>query len=360
FISPTYVPEYSPYISSIPVELYGQLAMQKQQQYDTGLQRVQSFVQNITGLEMDRDIDQAYNEQKVGEFRKNIENILSEDLSDTNGLMQAGAYSSQLFNDKRIRNSVLSRIHEKDAYKQLEQAQQDGTYAPENAELLLSQINAWKSGDENAVLGKQTYIPYDNYMERYQKWMKNVAPDVRLDQHSPIDADGNPIPYVLVEGKVEAITDDKISAAHEAFFQQDASARQQRSSSTRDYASQISDADALSALQRANKEENESIDKQIEFYQQQMVLYGADQQQVKQFKKNIEQLTANKEKLNENYQNEVSLLASNPIQVKANLYDRQQRRQLVNMFTYKKESSKMVKNPMFEAMLDYEQFLEKN
>src|SRR5690606_26751832 len=30
------------------------------------------------------------------------------------------------------------------------------------------------------------------------------------------------------------------------------------------------------------------------------------------------------------------------------------------MFTYKKESSKMVKNPMFEAMLDYEQFLEKN
>lgn len=349
FIAPNYVPEFNPYISTIPVDLYAKVITTKQAQYDEGLQRIQSYVQNVTGLEMGREPDKQYYQQKIGQLRSQIESTLSSDMSKRSVVNQAGAFASQLYNDKRIRNSVLSYLHKKDFYNQVSKAQEDGTFAPENADIGMSQIRAWEMGDENAVLGKLNYTPYDNYLDRYTKWMKNVNPDVRLDQYSPLDAEGKPIPYVLKEGKIEAVTDEKVIEAHEAFFQTDASARNQRGLSTRYYSRQMSDDTALTSLQRINSEANRSIDKQIEFYNKQKAFYSNNKERLSEINTNIDKLNRNKETVNKNYQEELTLFRENPNSVKANLYDRQQRNQMVSTFTYKKESEKYVEDPMYQA-----------
>ncbi len=351
FIAPNYIPEFNPHISTIPIDLYARVIGTKQEQYNQGLQRIQSYVQNVTGLEMDRESDQKYYQEKVGQLRSQIEGTLASDLSQQNVIMQAGSFASQLYNDKRVRNSVLSNIHKKDYVNQLSKAQEDGTYAPENADYGLQAISAWENGDENATLGKLQYTPFDNYMPRLQKLMKDVHPDIKIDQHSPLDSSGRPIPYTLIDGKVEAITDAKALATYNMFFETDASARNQRGLTNRYFSRQISDESALGSLQMYNQEQNKSIDSQLDFYQSQKVFYSKDNERLSQIDKNIQQLNTNKETLNSNYLKDLEDFRSNPEAVKANIWDRQQRQQFVDSFAYKNESQKMVENPEFAGRL---------
>lgn len=359
FLSPNYVPEFSPAISTIPIDLYGKVIMQKQAEYNQGVQRTQAYIQNVTGLEMGREQDQQYYNQKVGEYKQKIQGLLTSDFSAPNVVMETSSISSQLYNDKRIRNSVLSRLYEKDYYQQVEKAQQDGTYAPENAFQGLQAINSWKTGDENATLGKMSYTPFDNYTPRLQAYMKSLNPDVRIDQYSPLDANGNRIPYVLQEGKVVAVDDAKVMAAYNSFFQTDASARNQRGLTTSYYSRNISDEQARDALKSTNDQALKSIDEDIRFRENLLVTQSNDSQRVEQVKREIEQLKTNRIRREQNYQQDLADFAANPLQVKANLYDMEQRRQVANVFGYREQSSKTVSNPEWDASFKVAEFDQK-
>lgn len=359
FLSPNYVPEFSPAISTIPIDLYGKVIMQKQAEYNQGVQRTQAYIQNVTGLEMGREQDQQYYNQKVGEYKQKIQGLLTSDFSAPNVVMETSSISSQLYNDKRIRNSVLSRLYEKDYYQQVEKAQQDGTYAPENAFQGLQAINSWKTGDENATLGKMSYTPFDNYTPRLQAYMKSLNPDVRIDQYSSLDANGNRIPYVLQEGKVVAVDDAKVMAAYNSFFQTDASARNQRGLTTSYYSRNISDEQARDALKSTNDQALKSIDEDIRFRENLLVTQSNDPQRVEQVKREIEQLKNNRVRREQNYQQDLADFATNPLQVKANLYDMEQRRQVANVFGYREQSSKTVSNPEWDASFKVAEFDQK-
>lgn len=359
FLSPNYVPEFNPAISTIPIDLYGKVIMQKQAEYNQGVQRTQAYIQNVTGLEMGREQDQQYYNQKVGEYKQKISGLLTSDFSSQDVVMQTASVSSQLYNDKRIRNSVMSRLYEKDIYQQLQKAQEDGTYAPENAAPALQAVQNWKMGDENATLGKMTYTPFDNYTPRLQAYMKSIHPDVRIDQNSPIGVDGRPLPYVLQEGKVVAIDDAKVMAAYNSFFQTDASARNQKGLTTSYYSRNISDEQARDALKSMNDQALKSIDDDIKYRQRLLVSQSQDPNRVQQLNNEIAQLQENRTQREQNYQQDLADFVANPLQVKANLYDREQRRQIADVFGYKEQSSKMVKDPSWEASYQVQQDIQK-
>lgn len=359
FLSPNYVPEFNPAISTIPIDLYGKVIMQKQAEYNQGVQRTQAYIQNVTGLEMGREQDQQYYNQKVGEYKQKISGLLTSDFSSQDVVMQTASVSSQLYNDKRIRNSVMSRLYEKDIYQQLQKAQEDGTYAPENAAPALQAVQNWKMGDENATLGKMTYTPFDNYTPRLQAYMKSIHPDVRIDQNSPIGADGRALPYVLQEGKVVAIDDAKVMAAYNSFFQTDASARNQKGLTTSYYSRNISDEQARDALKSMNDQALKSIDDNIKYRQRLLVSRSQDPNRVQQLNNEIAQLQENRTQREQNYQQDLADFVANPLQVKANLYDREQRRQIADVFGYKEQSSKIVKDPSWEAAYQVQQDIQK-
>lgn len=360
FLSPNYVPEFSPAISTVPIDLYGKVIMQKQAEYNQGVQRTQAYVQNVTGLEMGRPEDQEYYNQKVGEYKQKIKGLLTSDFSAPNVVMETSSISSQLYNDKRIRNSVMSRLYEKDWSQQLQKAQEDGTYAPENADAGNREIMRWKTGGADATLGKMNYTPVDKgELTRLQSYLKALHPDVRIDQYAPIDANGNKIPYTLQEGKIVAIDDSKIMAAYNSFYDTDTSARQQRAFRTAYYSRNISDEQARDALRTTNDQALKSIDGDIKFRENLLVTQANDPQRVEQVKKEIEQLKANRVRREENYQQDLADFATNPLQVKANLYDREQRRNIANVFGYREQSSKTVANPEWNAAFKVAEFDQK-
>lgn len=348
FLAPNYVPEFNPAISTIPLELYTNVIVGKQQAYDQGVANVQSYIHNVTGLEVGRGSDKAYYDSKIAEFKDKIGTTLTSDFSNQGVVMKAGGMASQLYNDKRIRNSVMSYAYKKDYIEQLSKAQQDGTYAEENAALGLKQIEAWENGGDDAVLGKLNYIAYDEYMPRLTSWLKNIHPDVRVDQNSPIGTDGKPVPYVLVEGKIQEITSGKVREATEAFFSMDSKANQQRSITASYRGSQMGDDVALASLRSYHQQSSKDIDDQINFYQQRKALVSGDKDKEKIYDDNIATLTQNKAMLDENYQNDLASFTTNPNGVKTNIWYRQQQNSIASTFSYNQNSQKYVDDPRFD------------
>ena len=62
------IPQFIPYIQQLPVEDMVQVGMYKQQLYDQGVQKIQSQIDNIAGLDIIHDSDRAYLQSKLGEL----------------------------------------------------------------------------------------------------------------------------------------------------------------------------------------------------------------------------------------------------------------------------------------------------
>ena len=54
------IPTFNPYVQQLPVEAMVKVGMAKQQQYEEGVQKIQTSIDNIAGLDVARDVDKKY------------------------------------------------------------------------------------------------------------------------------------------------------------------------------------------------------------------------------------------------------------------------------------------------------------
>jgi hypothetical protein len=61
------IPQFNPYIQQLPVEAMVSVGMEKQRRYDEGVQRLQTQIDNIAGIQVLRPQDKAYLQSKVNQ-----------------------------------------------------------------------------------------------------------------------------------------------------------------------------------------------------------------------------------------------------------------------------------------------------
>ena len=66
---------FSPYISSIDPETYVKVGLQKQAQYDQGIQKVQSAIDNIGALDIIHPVAQQYYKQQYEGVKNKINQL---------------------------------------------------------------------------------------------------------------------------------------------------------------------------------------------------------------------------------------------------------------------------------------------
>ena len=59
------ISQFNPYIQQLPIDAMVKVGMYKQQQYDQGVQKIQSYVDNIAGMDLYRPQDKAYLQSKL-------------------------------------------------------------------------------------------------------------------------------------------------------------------------------------------------------------------------------------------------------------------------------------------------------
>ena len=142
------IPQFTPYVQQLPVEDMVQVGMYKQQLYDQGVQKIQSQIDNIAGLDIIHDSDRAYLQSKLDELTSNLRGVAAGDFSDQNLVNSVSGMTSQLIKDKNIQNAVASTAWFRKENQRMEKAIEEGKASPQNIANFNKQANEWLSSNK--------------------------------------------------------------------------------------------------------------------------------------------------------------------------------------------------------------------
>ena len=218
------IPQFTPYIQQLPVEDMVQVGMHKQQLYDQGVQKIQSQIDNIAGLDIIHDSDRAYLQSKLDELTSNLRGVAAGDFSDQNLVNSVSGMTSQLIKDKNIQNAVASTAKFRKENARMEKAMNEGKAKAANIWKFREETNKYLSSTK---IGENFSYGYEQYDVDNQKTaleaIKAVHPSLsQVDITHVVNKDGsidyNQLSDVMKRNKIEGVTSLQIQKAISAAF----------------------------------------------------------------------------------------------------------------------------------------------
>lgn len=156
------ITQFNPYVQQLPVELMMQVGMHKQAQYDAGVQKIQSYIDNVAGLDIYKDGHKKYLESKLGELGNNLRTVAAGDFSNQQLVNSVGGMASSVMKDPIIQNAVYSTQKIRKGTKEMEEAKKKGDLTPQNKYLFDESLNSFLSDPD---LEKRFDGSYENYFD---------------------------------------------------------------------------------------------------------------------------------------------------------------------------------------------------
>lgn len=352
------IPQFTPYIQQLPVEDMVQVGMYKQQLYDQGVQKIQSQIDNIAGLDIIHDSDRAYLQSKLDELTTNLRGVAAGDFSDQNLVNSVSGMTSQLIKDKNIQNAVASTAKFRKENTRMEKAMNEGKAKAANIWKFREEVNKYLSSTK---IGENFSYGYEQYDVDNQKTaleaIKSVHPSLsQVDITHVVNQDGS-IDYkqlsdVMKRNKIEGVSSLQIQKAISAAFGADnwrqlqldgeyqlkgISNEQLKEYTTRQYEGLIKDnkkqLDHLKSLKKfiVNPEEVNKLDEQISDYE---YLLGDGK---------------TPGKLEKDYLNNLKTIDEDPNIIKGEIYKNGFIKQFGDAFSWTSQTSEILKNPYKEV-----------
>jgi len=207
--------KFNPYVQQRPVEAMMKVGVYKQEKYNEGVQKIQTSIDNIAGLDVVRDVDKAYLQSKLNQLGSNLSNVAGGDFSNFQLVNSVNGMTNQIAKDPKILNAVGSSARYRKALESKDKITGEGKGSASNDFLFKKGVDTWLIGDANATYN-DTYKPYTNYKKNAQDVVKNLVKDTtQQDVAFDFNANGNIIGIrdAITRTKIEGITPGKIQQA---------------------------------------------------------------------------------------------------------------------------------------------------
>lgn len=210
-----YLTNYSPYVEQFPVEAAVTVGRIKQQQYDQGIEKIQSNIDNIAGMDVIRDVDKQYLQSKLNQMSGNLKKVAAGDFSNYQLVNSVGGMINQIGRDSNIQNAVSSTIRYKKGISDMDVAIKEGKSSPSNEWDFANQANKWLSSPDIKEGFRGGYVPYTNYKKNALDAIKSLTKDETItDDAFTLDAKGNlVIADATVRKKLAGVSPEKIQQA---------------------------------------------------------------------------------------------------------------------------------------------------
>ena len=76
------IPTFNSYVQQLPVEAMVSVGQAKQQQYNEGIQKIQTNIDNVAGMDIVRDVDKEYLQSKLNQLGNDTRLFAAADFSD--------------------------------------------------------------------------------------------------------------------------------------------------------------------------------------------------------------------------------------------------------------------------------------
>ena len=182
---------FKPYVAQAPIDAMVQVGMQKQAQYDQGVQKIQSQIDQVAGMDVVRDIDKIYLQSKLDKLGGDLKKVAAGDFSNYQLQNSVGGMVSGIAKDKYVQNAVSSTARYRKGISEMDTAIKEGKSAPSNEWDFQNQASKWLNGDVNSSF-TGGYSPYTNYKKNAIEAIKGLTKSKNVrDEAFTIDSKGN-------------------------------------------------------------------------------------------------------------------------------------------------------------------------
>jgi hypothetical protein len=182
---------FKPYVAQQPVEAMVQVGVQKQAQYDQGIQKIQSQIDQVAGMDVVRDVDKQYLQSKLDKLGGDLRKVAAGDFSNYQLVNSVGGMVTNIAKDKNVQNAVSSTARYRKGIADMDAAIKEGKSAPSNEWDFQNQAFKWMNGDVSSSF-TGGYNPYTNYKKNAIEVLKALTKSKSIrDDAFTMDSKGN-------------------------------------------------------------------------------------------------------------------------------------------------------------------------
>ena len=344
------IPQFNPYIQQLPVEAMVAVGMEKQQRYDQGLQRIQSQIDQVAGLDVVRDIDKQYLQSKLNDLGSKLKTVAAGDFSNYQLVNSVAGMASSVAKDNNVLSAVQATAQYRKEQKFMEEARQKGESAIQNEYDFSRQTNSWLN-DSNVGAGFNGR--YRKYIDVDKKWlevMKTLHSDL-LEEDIPYayNPDGtlnvNETAAAMQRISKEGVSAEKIQNALRSSLSPDE--LEQLNINGRYQFRNINDPAQLATLATSRTASSIAQNtKTIEDLQGALKLYESDPDKYTKAEQGIKSLQEVNETLIAEMNEEIEFIKANPEQAKGLIYKNGAIEQFASSYAWENQKSNLLTNPI--------------
>lgn len=186
------IPTFNPYVQQLPVDAMVKVGMAKQAQYEEGVQKIQTSIDNIAGLDVASDLDKKYLQSKLDSLGNNLKTVAAGDFSNFQLVNSVSGMAKQISKDENVINAVSSTSRIRKEQKILEEAEAAGKSSVQNRAKFEDGVNQYinKTDIKQSYNGRYTqYTDIDKKLREVADKIHEV--DNSIDNPYKRDNAGN-------------------------------------------------------------------------------------------------------------------------------------------------------------------------
>ena len=200
---------FNPYIQQLPVEAMVKVGMEKQQRYEQGVQKIQTQIDNVAGLDVAKDSHKQYLQSKLNELGNNLKTVAAGDFSNYQLVNSTAGMTTNIVKDPIIQNAVYSTQVIRKGQTELETAKKSGKSSVQNEAWWNKQISDWDKDPDLKTRFNGSYVPYTDIDKKLREVAEKVHEvDATVEVPFQRDAAGNTL-YYKTEEVVDPATGKK-------------------------------------------------------------------------------------------------------------------------------------------------------
>jgi hypothetical protein len=340
-------------VKQLPLEAMVQVGMYKQQKYEEGIQKIQTSIDNVAGLDVANDADKAYLQSKLNQLGNDLTTVAAGDFSNFQLVNSTTGMVSQIARDPNVQTAASSTAWLRKQQADMEKAIAEGKSSQSNIYDFNQQASEYLNNDKVGQSFRGRYTQYTDVKKKALDTIKALNPDLLkydipfVDENGRIDQ--TRIADAMKRYKIEGISAEKITQALTAAMTPD-DLNQLRIDSKYQFRGVGSEQLAVKAKQDYDVQRAQAISELDRLQVQQAIT--TDPTKLDDIENQIEQYRdllggdGKVGKLDERFYKNVEQARTNPDEVKYNIYKDGFVSEYANAFKYKKEEMEYVTNPL--------------
>jgi hypothetical protein len=180
-----------PYVQQLPLEAMAQVGMYKQQKYEEGVQKIQSYIDNVAGLDVARGVDKQYLQSKLNDLGSKLKTVAAGDFSNFQLVNSVGGMATQIVKDPNVQNAVQSTAWYRNQLSKIQKDIDEGKSSPDNIDHFNKKAQTWLNSSKAGEKFNASYTPFFDVFKFTKETFDAIQPDgYSFDQVYVTNSDG--------------------------------------------------------------------------------------------------------------------------------------------------------------------------